>query len=216
MVFIRIKKIKGQPYAYSVSNKWTAKGSRQKVGKYLGKVIQLENQEIRKSSRESKDYSADTAPKTAAIPSVVGVSGVKEVKRVKRVKGIKELYENQLVEMGFIKIGVAGVVNDNGISDGVWKKDKILINLTEKTVRQGSKKVVIATNEGFICDNTIKDMLEYKPGEGKTEEALGMELAKRLLEAGLKADDEEFVAIFESLFPNKQFFPGSSNEQERG
>ncbi|MBI2564489.1 hypothetical protein HYV79_00675 [Candidatus Woesearchaeota archaeon] len=39
MSFIRIKKIKGQNYAYLVKNTWTKKGCRQNVGKYIGKVI---------------------------------------------------------------------------------------------------------------------------------------------------------------------------------
>lgn len=39
MGFVRIKKIKGSEYGYLVENTWTAKGSRQKVKAYLGKVI---------------------------------------------------------------------------------------------------------------------------------------------------------------------------------
>lgn len=38
-MFIRTKKIKNKEYAYLVENKWTKKGSRQKVKKYLGKII---------------------------------------------------------------------------------------------------------------------------------------------------------------------------------
>ena len=39
MVFVRIKKLKGREYAYLVENEWTINGSRQKVKKYLGRVI---------------------------------------------------------------------------------------------------------------------------------------------------------------------------------
>ncbi len=39
MGFVRIKKIKGSEYGYLVENTWTAKGSRQKVKAYLGKII---------------------------------------------------------------------------------------------------------------------------------------------------------------------------------
>lgn len=41
-MFVRAKKIKGRKYAYSVKNMWTAKGPRQKVNAYLGKVVKLE------------------------------------------------------------------------------------------------------------------------------------------------------------------------------
>ncbi|MBI2580887.1 hypothetical protein HYV85_03700 [Candidatus Woesearchaeota archaeon] len=42
MVFIRIKRISGKEYAYLVANNWTGSGPRQKVSKYLGKVIRPE------------------------------------------------------------------------------------------------------------------------------------------------------------------------------
>ncbi len=37
-MFVRIKKIKGNPYAYLVENRWTKKGPRQKTCSYLGRV----------------------------------------------------------------------------------------------------------------------------------------------------------------------------------
>lgn len=41
MGFVRVKNIKGNPYAYLVENKWGTKGSRQRVTAYLGHVITL-------------------------------------------------------------------------------------------------------------------------------------------------------------------------------
>ena len=41
-MFIRIKKIKGNEYAYLVRNKWTRDGPRQVSKKYLGRVLELE------------------------------------------------------------------------------------------------------------------------------------------------------------------------------
>ncbi len=41
-MFIRVKKIKGFPYAYLVKNTWTDNGPRQKIIKYLGRVYELE------------------------------------------------------------------------------------------------------------------------------------------------------------------------------
>lgn len=37
-MFVRLKTIKGKPYAYLVTNEWTPWGSRQKVTKYLGRA----------------------------------------------------------------------------------------------------------------------------------------------------------------------------------
>jgi len=39
MAFVRVKRIYGSEYAYLVENTWTDKGTRQKVGKYLGKLF---------------------------------------------------------------------------------------------------------------------------------------------------------------------------------
>lgn len=38
-MFIRTKRIKGAPYAYLVKNVWTPKGPRQRVARYLGRVV---------------------------------------------------------------------------------------------------------------------------------------------------------------------------------
>ncbi len=38
-MFVRTKKIKNHEYAYLVKNEWTKKGARQKVKKYLGRII---------------------------------------------------------------------------------------------------------------------------------------------------------------------------------
>ena len=39
MAFVRIKQISGKEYGYLVENSWTGSGSRQKVAKYLGRLI---------------------------------------------------------------------------------------------------------------------------------------------------------------------------------
>ena len=48
MAFVRVKKINGGQYAYLVENSWTRKGARQKVSRYIGKVLVAE-----KSKNES-------------------------------------------------------------------------------------------------------------------------------------------------------------------
>ena len=42
MAFVRVKKISGKEYAYLVANSWTGSGPRQKVSKYLGRLIRPE------------------------------------------------------------------------------------------------------------------------------------------------------------------------------
>jgi hypothetical protein len=42
-MFVRKKKVKNNNYGYLVESKYTKKGSRQKVKKYLGKIFEVEN-----------------------------------------------------------------------------------------------------------------------------------------------------------------------------
>jgi hypothetical protein len=62
-MFVRIKKIKGYPYAYLARNRWTKKGTRQKT-KYLGRVYELERV-------HDADYQIVGGPAKDIIASVV-------------------------------------------------------------------------------------------------------------------------------------------------
>lgn len=45
MAFIRLKRVGKERYAYLVDNEWTPRGPRQKVKRYLGKYIELPDEE---------------------------------------------------------------------------------------------------------------------------------------------------------------------------
>jgi hypothetical protein len=51
-MFVRIKNIKRQNYAYLVENRWTANGARQKVSRYLGRVVKPE----KKTEKSAKEH----------------------------------------------------------------------------------------------------------------------------------------------------------------
>lgn len=55
-MFIRIKKINNQEYAYLVENYWVNNSSRQKVKEYLGKVVKPERTEFNSSIDFNSDY----------------------------------------------------------------------------------------------------------------------------------------------------------------
>lgn len=55
-MFIRTKKIKKKEYAYLVSNRWTKKGARQKILKYLGRAYSFKRRERQFDFDEKKDY----------------------------------------------------------------------------------------------------------------------------------------------------------------
>lgn len=135
-MFVRTKKIKNKEYAYLVKNEWTSKGTRQKVKKYLGKVIRPAKIQPNKYQINEKN-SFETA--------------------------IKELIEHELQNH----------------------------NITEK------KDIVIAMNEGFLCKETLQQLLKLKAEKEGRPDKQGQKLATALLEAGLNLDGEEFGKLFE-------------------
>ena len=60
-MFVRIKKIKGFPYAYLVRNKWKKGKTMQKTVKYLGKVIETNQNEIQLKNLIPKFHSINSA-----------------------------------------------------------------------------------------------------------------------------------------------------------
>ncbi|HLC65770.1 MAG TPA: hypothetical protein VJI46_06635 [Candidatus Nanoarchaeia archaeon] len=58
-MFIRKKRVKGKEYAYIVRNKWTKNGPRQRVSRYLGRVIPLSLERQIESDVESFDASRE-------------------------------------------------------------------------------------------------------------------------------------------------------------
>lgn len=151
-MFVRVKNIKGRKYAYLVENEWTPWGSRQRVTKYLGKLISLER---------AKDDSNE-------LPN------------------------------GFRQAVISAVeqeLHNHGFTDA--KKDKVRVDLERGKVEQESKNVVLAMNEGYLCEHTLKSILDYTPGENPTENA--NKLANLAVETGLKLTNEQFLHVFEQV-----------------
>lgn len=155
IVFVRVKKIKNNKYAYLVENEWTPWGSRQKVSKYLGKTTLLERNTENKPADLPKNY-------TLAATQLV----------------IWELLNHKFEP-----------------KEQFFVKDDITVDLNKKTVRRKNKPVVLAMNEGFLCDHTIQQLLAFRPEEKHEETA--KKLAQTVLEAGLKLPEEAFVQLFE-------------------
>jgi len=113
MAFIRVKNIKGNKYAYLVENTWKKRkgASRQKVGKYLGKVISLQ--------RTGKEEFTRPLPETK--------------------EGIAlTLVEHELLQHGFVKEGENLIQMDLRFSlplkrfvDAKGKEDRIVLEMNE-------------------------------------------------------------------------------------
>ena len=131
MAFVRIKRISGREYAYLVTNSWTGSGPRQKVAKYLGRVI-------RPQKAKSEPLGAFLGLTTEQnLGQWIGNSGFGEIAAA--------LMKWEL--------------NNHNITDG-GNVYKINIAAAEFLDDKG-KPVVFALNDGFLCSYTAKKLLEY-------------------------------------------------------
>lgn len=71
----------------------------------------------------------------------------------------------------------------------------ISVDLKNKTVKDGKKNAVIGMNEGFLCKETIQQLIEFEAEEQADKNA--KKLATMALEAGMKLSQEQFVKMFE-------------------
>lgn len=80
---------------------------------------------------------------------------------------------------------------------GVNRED-FLIDLNNIKIQKNKKDIVILMNDGFMCDITLKNLLEFKPeGDEQTD---GYRLARAFVEAGIKVPQEVFVGLFGKLY----------------
>ncbi|MBW2973536.1 hypothetical protein KY346_04035 [Candidatus Woesearchaeota archaeon] len=76
--------------------------------------------------------------------------------------------------------------------------DDVKADLAEIKFINKGRNIVLALNEGFLCSQTLKDALDIEL-TGYEEEA-GTQLAKALLELGLKLPKDIFVQLFEKIY----------------
>ncbi len=166
-MFVRIKKIKGRPYAYLVANEWTPWGSRQTVVNYLGRSYPLE-----RLQQEVWELPSGFA---ATILSAV---------------------EQELMNHGFLRY------------EDKFVYGNVCVNLKKGTIKNGKKGVVLGMNEGFLCEHTLHELLEFTLEERPDKSA--KKIATLALEAGLKLSQEQFVHLFEQAKSLK----GNEEKQE--
>ena len=100
-------------------------------------------------------------------------------------KALMTAIEQELQNHGFKK------------QENSWGRERIIVNLNEKKTEEEGKKIVLAMNEGYMCDHTLKQLFEFTPTEKPAESAT--KLANLALEAGLKLSGEQFLHLFEQV-----------------
>ena len=84
-------------------------------------------------------------------------------------------------------------------------KEMFKINLHNRTIRKNDKNIALWINDGFMCNLTLKNLLDFKPGGD--EETDGYRLARAFVEAGIKVPQEVFIGLFGKLYINKKQEP---------
>lgn len=101
---------------------------------------------------------------------------------------VKELVKWELKKHGFDE------------KEGVFASKGIFFENNEIYKKQANKKIscVLAFNEGFLCDFTIKRLLDFR--EKGSEKEVGLKLAKCFVEAGIDVPKDVFIECFEKVY----------------
>jgi len=75
--------------------------------------------------------------------------------------------------------------------------NKIDFNPEHFTIKKKTKNIVLAFNDGYLCDFTLQRILNFKKSNDLNHNA--HQLAKYFLEAGLQISEEDFVKFYQLL-----------------
>lgn len=172
-MFVRLKKLKGNNYAYLVANNWTKKGPRQKIKKYLGRCINLE-----------KKKEVEIGIKN--IEEFVHGNGVKKI--------LARVFEYELLKFGFKKDPLRrGFLYYNDI-EAKPKTFKIYH-------KEQKNNIVLKINEGYLCEYLVKRILKFskKDNEDEIENNDAIRFAELFIMAGIDIDKEIFIELFQKF-----------------
>lgn len=95
---------------------------------------------------------------------------------------------NDLLEWELFKFGIS--------------KHEFSIDLSNLKIQKNKKGVALFINDGFMCNLTLKNLLEFK-AEGD-EQNDGYRLARAFVEAGIKVPQDVFVSVFGKIYKTTQ------------
>ena len=106
------------------------------------------------------------------------------------IKNSKELLQD-LIKLELFN---HGFIYDNGL----WNNGDCIADVKKlKFLNEKGKNIVFSINEGLLCKPLIDKILKFKINSKEKYEKEGYELAKLLVEAGLKIEPEIFIRIYE-------------------
>lgn len=108
-----------------------------------------------------------------------------------KIEGIQDYIAAK--DMGEV---IANLIEWEAFKFGI-NKDEFIIDLSGKKIQKNKKDIALAINDGFMCNLTLKNLLEFKP-EGD-EQSDGYRLARAFVEAGIKIPKEIFIGLFNKI-----------------
>lgn len=95
---------------------------------------------------------------------------------------------NDLIEWEFLKSGIS--------------RNEFSVEFAKKEILKSNKKIALLINDGFLCSNTLKNLLEFKT-EGN-EENDGYRFARAFVESGIKVPQDVFIGLFGKLYKSAE------------
>lgn len=175
-MFIRIKKIKGMEYAYLVKSVWKNNVARQKVVKYLGKVL--------------------TPAKTHALsfPEFCQKEDIVITKTASYQDILAALFAWALYQHGFVKDPLVQ-------KKWIFEHGKISGDPEKLKLMSGKKEVTVKMNEGYMASYTLKELLKIDLSKKVEEQReAGTRLAKAFVAAGIEVPQDVFIEVFQKLY----------------
>lgn len=136
-------------------------------------------------SKKTKQKVKEYLGRVHSLDNIVGIKFDKDISQMDYKDAVKELIKFELMKNGFSEKG------------NILKKESFVINFDENKFLNGKKPIVFESNEGFICTNTFKKVMNFKKAE--TEEETGLMLAETILDSGISIPHNVFVKLFEKL-----------------
>lgn len=174
-MFIRIKNIKGNKYAYRVRNKWTRSGTRQKTIGYLGKVYTIKPEKCLENTDfyEYVRQVSDVYYKKASVKQMV-----------------LDVIRYELYKHGFKMV------------QGRMKKEEnsacLEVDFGALAVTAGKKPAVLNINNDFLCDYTLRRLVKFRSNSDQGE--CGKEFAQAFISAGIAITPGLFVQVFTKVY----------------
>ena len=104
------------------------------------------------------------------------------------INAVHAIIGQELCNHGFVK------------SEQGFVRDGVMVNTTDWNIVNKGKPAVLRINDGYLCSHTLRQLINFNPGD----QDAGFALARRLVEAGIALPKENFVKLYEKTQPEAQ------------